>query len=59
MYRLCALFAVALVTPLDASAQQQFPATLAGHAVLPALAIALDPPKDADPKKATCRNRGL
>ena len=47
MYRLCALFAVALVAPLDASAQQQFPATLAGHAVLPALAIALDPPKDA------------
>ena len=39
--------AIALAAPLDASAQQQFPATLAGHGVLPALAIALDPPKDA------------
>src|SRR5262245_1242872 len=49
MYRwsLSASFAIALAAPLDASAQQQFPATLAGHGVLPALAIALDPPKDA------------
>ena len=42
-----ALFGFALAVPLDASAQQQFPATLAGHAVLPALAIALEPPRDA------------
>ena len=49
MYRssLCALLAVALAAPLDASAQQQFPATLAGHAVLPALALMLEPPRDA------------
>src|SRR6266550_4125966 len=40
-------FVVALGVPLDVSAQQQFPATLAGHAVLPALAITIEPPKDA------------
>ena len=44
---------VALAVPLNASAQQQFPATLAGHAVLPALAIAVDPPKDAPETFAT------
>jgi hypothetical protein len=44
---LFALSIVALAVPLDVSAQQQFPATLAGHAVLPALAIAIEPPKDA------------
>jgi hypothetical protein len=43
---LFALFVVALGVPLDVSAQQQFPATLAGHAVLPALAITIEPPKD-------------
>jgi hypothetical protein len=42
-----ALFVGALAVPLDVSAQQQFPATLAGHAVLPALAITIEPPKDA------------
>ena len=49
MYRwsLCALFAITLVASLDASAQQQFPATLAGHAVLPAMALMLEPPRDA------------
>jgi hypothetical protein len=41
------MLVTALAIPLDASAQQQYPATLAGHAVLPALAIALEPPKDA------------
>jgi hypothetical protein len=40
-------FVVALAVPLDVSAQQQFSATLAGHAVLPALAITIEPPKDA------------
>jgi hypothetical protein len=44
---LFALFVVALAVPLDVSAQQQFPASLAGHAVLSALAITLEPPKDA------------
>src|SRR5262245_66216813 len=52
-WSLCALFALALAAPRDASAQQQFPATLAGHAVLPALAIALDPPLDAPESFAT------
>jgi hypothetical protein len=33
--------------PLAVQAQQQFPATLAGHAILPAQAIFLEPPKDA------------
>jgi hypothetical protein len=33
---LFASFLVALAVPLDVAAQQQFPATLAGHAVLPA-----------------------
>ena len=49
MYRwsLCASFAITLAALLDASAQQQFPATLAGHAVLPAMALMLAPPKDA------------
>jgi hypothetical protein len=47
-----ALFVTALAVPLGASAEQQFPATLAGHAVLPALEIALDPPKDAPPSFA-------
>src|SRR5262245_15358766 len=40
-------FVVALAVPLDVSAQQQFPATLAGHAYLPAQAISLAPPQDA------------
>jgi hypothetical protein len=44
---LLALFVVALAVPLDVSAQQKFPATLAGHAILPALAITVEPPKDA------------
>jgi hypothetical protein len=44
---LFALWVVSLAVPLDVSAQQQFPATLAGHAVLPALAITVEPPKDA------------
>jgi hypothetical protein len=44
---LFALFVVALGAPLDVSAQQPFPATLAGHAVLPALAMTIEPPKDA------------
>jgi hypothetical protein len=38
---------VALAVPLDVTAQQQFPATLAGHAYLPAQAISLAPPQDA------------
>ena len=38
---------VTLAVPLDVSAQQQFPATLAGHAYLPAQAISLEPPQDA------------
>ena len=37
-------FVVALAVPLDVSAQQQFPSTLAGHAYLPAQAISLAPP---------------
>jgi len=40
-------FLPALAVPLGASAQQQFPAELVGHAYLPAQAIALPPPKDA------------
>jgi hypothetical protein len=44
---LFALFVVALAVPFGVSAQPQFPATLAGHAVLPALAITIEPPKDA------------
>jgi hypothetical protein len=44
---LLALFAAALAVPLDVVAQQQFPATLAGHAYLPADAISLEPPADA------------
>jgi hypothetical protein len=44
---LFALFVVALAVPLDVSAQQQFPASLAGHGVLSALAITIEPPKDA------------
>jgi hypothetical protein len=52
-WSLCALFALAFAAPLEASAQQQFPATLAGHAVLTALAIALEPPKDAPEAFAT------
>jgi hypothetical protein len=46
------LFVTALAVPLGASAEQQFPAALAGHAVLPALEIVLDPPKDAPPSFA-------
>jgi hypothetical protein len=38
---------VALTLPLDVSAQQQFSATLAGHAYLPAQTISLAPPQDA------------
>jgi hypothetical protein len=40
----CVVAACALVTP--AAAQQQFPATLAGHALIPA-ATSFTPPKDA------------
>jgi hypothetical protein len=46
-WSLCASFAITLAAPLAAAAQQQFPATLAGHAVLPAMALMLEPPKDA------------
>jgi hypothetical protein len=42
------LAVVAVVAlPLVVQAQSQFPATLAGHAWLPALAISLSPPSDA------------
>jgi hypothetical protein len=41
------LLAMALAVPIDVSAQQQFTATLAGHAILPALAVTIEPPKDA------------
>src|SRR5919109_943623 len=43
----CAPLLTAFVVPLPSNAQQQFPATLAGHAFIPAQAHLLPPPQDA------------
>jgi hypothetical protein len=43
----CAPLVGAFIVPLPAAAQQQFPATLAGHAFVPAQAVILPPPPDA------------